>query len=60
MRLHNEEAVMNKMGLDFEVLNSGCCGMAGAFGYEADKYEMRSNAESVPCFPPFETLRFRR
>jgi Fe-S oxidoreductase len=38
MRLYDEEAVMKKMGLDFEVLNSGCCGMAGSFGYEADKY----------------------
>jgi Fe-S oxidoreductase len=44
MRLHDEEAVMNRIGLDFEVLESGCCGMAGAFGYEADKYEV-----SVKC-----------
>ncbi len=35
MRLYDEEAVMKKMGLDFHVLNSGCCGMAGSFGFEA-------------------------
>lgn len=40
MRLNDEEAVMQKMGLDFEVLKSGCCGMAGSFGFEADKYEV--------------------
>src|SRR5207248_7955133 len=25
---------------DHEVIDSGCCGMAGSFGYEADKYEV--------------------
>jgi len=44
MRLNDEEAVMKKMGLDFEVLPSGCCGMAGSFGYEADKYDV-----SIQC-----------
>jgi len=44
MRLDEEEAVMKKMGLDFEVLESGCCGMAGSFGYEADKYDV-----SIQC-----------
>ncbi|HZP21844.1 MAG TPA: FAD-linked oxidase C-terminal domain-containing protein [Terriglobales bacterium] len=38
MRLYDEEAVMKKMGLDFQVLASGCCGMAGSFGFEQDKY----------------------
>ncbi len=40
MRLDEEEQVMKKMGLDFEILTSGCCGMAGSFGYEADKYDV--------------------
>jgi Fe-S oxidoreductase len=27
--------------LDFEILDSGCCGMAGSFGFEAgDKYQV--------------------
>jgi Fe-S oxidoreductase len=38
MRLKHEKAQMEKLGLRDEVLESGCCGMAGAFGYEADKY----------------------
>jgi len=38
MRLKHEKAQMEKLGLRYEVLESGCCGMAGAFGYEADKY----------------------
>jgi FAD/FMN-containing dehydrogenase/Fe-S oxidoreductase len=44
MRFHDDEAVMQKIGLSAQVLDSGCCGMAGAFGYEADKY-----ATSIAC-----------
>jgi FAD/FMN-containing dehydrogenase/Fe-S oxidoreductase len=41
MRMKHDESVMKKMGLDAELLNSGCCGMAGSFGYEKDgKYEV--------------------
>lgn len=40
MRMKHEKSVMGKMGLRYEVLESGCCGMAGAFGYEADKYDV--------------------
>ena len=28
------------MGLDVEELNSGCCGMAGGWGYEPDHYDI--------------------
>src|SRR5438445_9730462 len=28
------------MGLDFEVLDSGCCGMAGSFGFEREHYDV--------------------
>ncbi len=44
MRLTEEEVVMKKMGLDFQMLNSGCCGMAGSFGFEAAKYDV-----SIQC-----------
>jgi FAD/FMN-containing dehydrogenase/Fe-S oxidoreductase len=44
MRLYDEEDVMKKMGLDANVLTSGCCGMAGSFGYESDKYDV-----SIAC-----------
>ncbi|WP_420473750.1 FAD-binding and (Fe-S)-binding domain-containing protein [Noviherbaspirillum sp. ST9] len=35
-----EEAVMRKLGLDYDLLDSGCCGMAGSFGFEAGKYDV--------------------
>jgi FAD/FMN-containing dehydrogenase/Fe-S oxidoreductase len=33
-----EKAVLRDGGLQFDVASAGCCGMAGAFGFEADKY----------------------
>ncbi|HKD15176.1 MAG TPA: 4Fe-4S dicluster domain-containing protein, partial [Candidatus Angelobacter sp.] len=35
-----EEELLKRMGLDFQVLDSGCCGMAGSFGFEAGKYDV--------------------
>ena len=32
--------LMDRMGLDYEVLDSGCCGMAGSFGFEHDHYDI--------------------
>jgi Fe-S oxidoreductase len=40
MRLKEEKQVMEKMGLEYRLLESGCCGMAGAFGYEKEHYEV--------------------
>ena len=40
MRMKEEKSLMDKMGLEYELLESGCCGMAGAFGYEKDKYQV--------------------
>jgi len=39
MGMTDEESVLRKMGIDFQTPAPGCCGMAGAFGFEADKYE---------------------
>jgi len=39
MRMTDEEAVLRKMGIDFQTPAPGCCGMAGSFGFERDKYE---------------------
>lgn len=40
MKMDAEKAILEKMGLDFHVLDSGCCGMAGAFGYEDGHYDV--------------------
>ncbi|MGH9165871.1 MAG: FAD-binding and (Fe-S)-binding domain-containing protein [Acidimicrobiales bacterium] len=35
-----ETSLLEDLGLDLDVLDSGCCGMAGAFGFEKDHYEV--------------------
>ncbi|HWA85280.1 MAG TPA: FAD-linked oxidase C-terminal domain-containing protein, partial [Opitutus sp.] len=40
LKMAAEERVLHRLGLDYEVLDSGCCGMAGAFGYEKDHYDV--------------------
>ncbi len=40
MTLTHDQSVLKKLGLDYEMVDSGCCGMAGSFGFEADKYDV--------------------
>jgi len=40
MKMTAEESVMCKMEIDFQAPTSGCCGMAGSFGFEHDRYEI--------------------
>jgi Fe-S oxidoreductase len=44
MKLSSEKKLLEKMGLDVHELDSGCCGMAGSFGFEKEKYDV-----SVKC-----------
>jgi FAD/FMN-containing dehydrogenase/Fe-S oxidoreductase len=36
----HETSILQQMGMQANILSSGCCGMAGSFGYEADKYDV--------------------
>jgi Fe-S oxidoreductase len=38
MGMGDEEKVLEKLGLDYELLDSGCCGMAGSWGYEKGEH----------------------
>jgi Fe-S oxidoreductase len=40
MHFDCEKKLLGEIGLDCDLPDSGCCGMAGAFGFEADKYEV--------------------
>ena len=37
--------------LEVEVIDSGCCGMAGAFGYEANHYELSMKMADLDLLP---------
>jgi Fe-S oxidoreductase len=39
------------VGYNVELIPSGCCGMAGAFGYEADHYDLSMSVGSLKLFP---------
>jgi Fe-S oxidoreductase len=43
MKFDAEERVLRQIGLDLEHPDSGCCGMAGAFGFEQKNYELSLN-----------------
>jgi Fe-S oxidoreductase len=38
MKMNHEEAVLKKMGVGFAAPAAGCCGMAGSFGFERERY----------------------
>jgi Fe-S oxidoreductase len=40
MRIDGEKQVLEEMGVRLRVLDSGCCGMAGAFGFEPKHYDV--------------------
>jgi Fe-S oxidoreductase len=47
-----DERVFERLGLDFEVLDTGCCGLAGSFGYEAgERYEVSLKAGEQVLLP---------
>jgi hypothetical protein len=37
-KMDDEEAILKKLGLDYELPDTGCCGMAGAFGFEGGEH----------------------
>jgi Fe-S oxidoreductase len=40
MGMSAEQELYERMGLDAELLDAGCCGMAGSFGFEAEHYDI--------------------
>ena len=44
-------ALLKTCGFEVEVIEAGCCGMAGTFGYEADHYELSQKIGELRLFP---------
>jgi Fe-S oxidoreductase len=38
MKMTDEMAILRRTGADVELLDAGCCGMAGPFGFEREKF----------------------
>lgn len=54
--LSPDEEILHSIGLDFRTLDSGCCGMAGSFGFEkGEKYDVSMAAGERVLFPAVRT-----
>jgi FAD/FMN-containing dehydrogenase/Fe-S oxidoreductase len=40
MKMTDEESVLKRMGIDWSAPAPGCCGMAGPFGFDEEKYDV--------------------
>ncbi|HWF92947.1 MAG TPA: heterodisulfide reductase-related iron-sulfur binding cluster, partial [Terriglobales bacterium] len=40
MKMNEQESLLKKMEIDYEMPAAGCCGMAGSFGFEHEKYDV--------------------
>jgi Fe-S oxidoreductase len=50
----NEIALLRKAGATVEPIQAGCCGMAGAFGFEAKKFEVSKTIAEDGLLPAVE------
>jgi Fe-S oxidoreductase len=47
-----DRQMLDRLGLDYEVLEDGCCGLAGSFGYETgERYEVSVKAGERVLLP---------
>ncbi len=46
-----EESLLRRIGIDFQAPAPGCCGMAGSFGFEHDKYEISQAIGELELLP---------
>lgn len=51
IRMEGEEAILKNMGVDVESLDSGCCGMAGSFGFDKEKYDVSIQVGELVLLP---------
>lgn len=40
LKTDDEKSILKNMGIDADILDKGCCGLAGSFGFEHDKYDI--------------------
>ena len=51
----NEIALLRRAGATVEPIQAGCCGMAGPFGLEADKFEVSKTIASQELLPAVQS-----
>src|SRR5579864_741683 len=51
MKMTAEESLLRRLGIDFQSPAPGCCGMAGSFGFEHDKYAVSAAIGELELLP---------
>jgi FAD/FMN-containing dehydrogenase/Fe-S oxidoreductase len=51
MKMTDEESVLRKMGIDWSAPAPGCCGMAGSFGFDKEKYDVSMAIGELELLP---------
>jgi FAD/FMN-containing dehydrogenase/Fe-S oxidoreductase len=54
--LDAERKLFESMGVHAQILDDGCCGMAGSFGFEKDKYDISTKVYEHELGPLLRTL----
>jgi FAD/FMN-containing dehydrogenase/Fe-S oxidoreductase len=56
MGMGAEQSLLESMGVDFELLDSGCCGMAGSFGFEEEHHDISVRIGELRLLPAVRGL----
>jgi len=56
IRPQGERALLDRLGIAYQVLPHGCCGMAGSFGFDADTYEVSQQIGERALFPAIRAM----
>ena len=51
MKMTAEESLLGRLGVQFQSPAPGCCGMAGSFGFEHDKYKLSAAIGELELLP---------
>ena len=54
--VHATIELLRFCGYDVELMDTGCCGMAGTFGYEAEHYDLSMKIGELKLFPMVREL----
>lgn len=50
------QQALENTGYEVQILDTGCCGMAGSFGYEKDHYDVSMDIGALRLFPMLQAL----
>jgi Fe-S oxidoreductase len=55
--IHATLELLRSCGFQVELMDTGCCGMAGTFGYEAEHYDLSMKVGELKLFPKIRESR---